>query len=99
MSYKAQRNRYLDKSGNPDSTNNSIAHLEETYDNETLQTTARSIHNGRGHAQGLTKLTFAVSQAEHILNMCEIGYEIHISLNFSLKFGVVVLILFNIKPV
>ena len=28
----------------------------------------------------------AVSQAEHILNMYEIGYEIHISLNFSFKF-------------
>ena len=41
----------------------------------------------------------AVSQAEHILNMCEIGYEIHISLNFSFKFGGIIVILFNIKPV
>ena len=31
-----------------------------------------------------TELTCVVSLAECILNMCEIGYDIHISLNFSL---------------
>ena len=63
--------------------------------NETLQTTTHSGHDGRGKAKAQTKLTFAVSQAKHILNMC----EIHISLNFSFKFGEIILILFNIKPV
>ena len=45
-----------------------------------------------------TELTCAVSQAEHISNMCEIGHEIHISPNLSFKFGGVIPILFNIKP-
>ena len=40
-----------------------------------------------------------VSQAESILNIFVIGYEIHISLNISLKLGGIILILFNIKPV
>ena len=43
------------------------------------------------------KVTCAVSQVEHILNMCEIGYEIHISLNFPFKFEGIILILFSIK--
>ena len=34
-----------------------------------------------------------------ILNIFEIGYEIHISLNFSFKFGGIILILINIKSV
>ena len=34
------------KSDNPDSDNNSLAHPEETLDNETLQATTRSGHNG-----------------------------------------------------
>ena len=34
-----------------------------------------------------TELTCAVSLAERILIICEIGYEIHISLNLSLTFG------------
>ena len=41
----------------------------------------------------------AVSQAVCILNIGEIGYEIHISLNFSFIFEGIILILFNIKPV
>ena len=40
-----------------------------------------------------------VSQTERILNICEIGYEIHQSLNFSFKLGGIILILLNIKPV
>ena len=67
------------KSGNPDSTNNSLAHPEETFDNEALQATTRSGHNGRGQAKAQTELTCAVSQAEHMLNMCVVGYEILIS--------------------
>ena len=72
--------------GNADSTNNSLAHPEETLDKETLQATACSGHNGSGQAKAQTGLTCAMSQAERILNVCEIGYKIHISLNFSLKF-------------
>ena len=72
------------KSGNTDSTNNSMAHHEETLDNKALQATTRSGHNGRGQAKAQTQLTCAVSQAERILNMCEIGNEIHMSQNFSL---------------
>ena len=75
-----------------------MAHPEETLDNETLHANTRSGHNGRGQAKAITQLTCAVSQAERILNMCEIGYEIHMSLYFSFKFGVI-LILLNIKPV
>ena len=45
------------------------------------------------------KLTCAMSQTECILNIFEIGYEIHISLNFSFKFGELILILFDIKAV
>ena len=41
----------------------------------------------------------AVSQAECILSVCEIGYVIHMSLNFSFKLGGVVIILFYIKSV
>ena len=87
------------KSGNPVSTNNSLAHREEAHDDETLQATARSGHKGRGQEKAQTVLTCAVSQAEHILNMCEICYEIHISLSFSFQFGGIIHILFNIKPV
>ena len=86
------------KSGNPYSTNNSLAHPEETLDNETLQATTRSGHNSKVQTTAQTEKMCAVSQAERILNMCEIGYEIHISLNFSFKFGGIILILFNIKP-
>ena len=53
------------------------------------------IHSDRGQAE----LASVVSQAECILNMCEIVYEIHISLNSSFKFGGLILILFSIKPV
>ena len=67
--------------------------------NETLPATARSGHNGRGQTNAQTDLTCAVSQAERMLNMCEIGNEIHISLIFSFIFGGIVLILFKIKPV
>ena len=82
-----------------DSTNNSLAHPEETLNNETLQATVRSGHNGRGQAKAQTELTCDVSQAERILNMCDISYEIHISHNFSFKFGGIILILFIIRPV
>ena len=85
--------------GNPDSTNNSLAHPEETLDDETLQATTHSGHYGIGQAKAQTELTCAVSQAERILIMCEIGYEIHNSLNFSFKFSGIIHILFNIKPV
>ena len=87
------------KCGNPDSTNNSLSHPDETLDNETLQATTRSGHNGRGKAKAQTELTCAMSQGERMLNMCEIGKEIHIFLNFSFKLGVIILILFNNKPV
>ena len=86
-------------SGNPDSTNIGLVHPEETLDNETLRATTRSGHNCRGQAKAQTDLMCAVSQAERILNTCENGYEIHISLNFSFNFGEIILILFNIKPV
>ena len=43
------------KSGEPDSTNNSLAHPEETLDNETLQPTTRSGHNGRGQGKAQTE--------------------------------------------
>ena len=87
------------KSGNPDSSNNSVAHPEEMLDNETRQATTRSGHNGRGQAKAQTKLTCDVSQAESMLNMCDICYEIHMSQNSSFKFGEIILILFYIKPV
>ena len=86
------------QSGKPDSTNNSLAHPEETFDNQTLLPTTRSGHNGRGQSKEQTELMCAVSQAERILNMCEIGYEIHIFLCFSLRFKEIILILFIIKP-
>ena len=87
------------KSENPDSTSNSLAHPEETLDNEILQTISRLGHNGRGQAKAQTELTCAVSQAEQILNMCEIGDEIHISLNISFQCGGIILILYSNKPV
>ena len=86
------------KSGNPDSTNGSLAHPDEMLDNETLQAKTHLGHNSKGQSKAQTELTSVVSQAERILNMCEIGYEIHISLNFLLKYGGIILILFNIKP-
>ena len=73
------------KSGKPDFTNNSLLHPEEMLDNETLPATNRSGHNGRGQAKAQTKLMCAVSQAERILNMCEISYEIHISHSFFIQ--------------
>ena len=45
------------KSGNQDSTNNSLAHPDETLDNETLQATTHSGHNSRGQAKAQTELT------------------------------------------
>ena len=41
----------------------------------------------------------AVSQEELILNMNEIGYETHLSLNFPFKFGGIIPILLKNKPV
>ena len=74
------------KSGNQYSTSNSLLNPEETLDNETQQATTCSGHNGRRHAKSQTELTCVMSQDERILNMCEIGYKIHISPNFSYKF-------------
>ena len=55
------------KSGNPDSTNNSLAHPDETHDNETLQATTRSGHNGRGQAQSANRIdVLRVSGGDHI---------------------------------
>ena len=79
---KTQKIVKTNKSGNQDFTNNSMVHPEETLDNVTLQSTTRSGHNGREQAKAQTELMCAVSQAERILNMCEIGYGIHISLHF-----------------
>ena len=84
---------------NQDSTNDGLAHPEEMLDSEALQATTRSGHNDRGQAKVQTELTCAVSQTERILNMCETGNEIHISLNCLFKFGGIILILINIKPV
>ena len=39
------------KSGDPDSTNNSLAHYVETLNNESLQATTRSDYDGRGQAK------------------------------------------------
>ena len=60
----------MNKSGIPDSTNSSLAHPDETLDNETLQATTRSGHNGRRRAKAQTELSCAVSHVERILNMC-----------------------------
>ena len=98
-SCKAPKNCYKNNYGNPDSTNNSLAHPEETLDNETIQATNSSGHNGRGQVKAQTELTCAVSQAKRILNMCEISYEIHISQNLPFQCGGIILILFKIKPV
>ena len=46
----------------------------------------------------MTELMCAVSRAGDILNMSESGYEIHMSLNLSFKFGGIILILFITKP-
>ena len=46
-----------------------------------------------------TALACAVSLAEDILNIFEIGYEINISLNCSFKFRGIIIILFTTKPV
>ena len=84
------------KSGRQDSTNNSLAHPEETLDSETLQATTRSGHGDRGQTKVQTELMCVVSQAEQILNMCEIDYEIHIS-EFFIQIWTNILILFDIK--
>ena len=44
------------KSGNPDSINNSLAHPEKTLDNETLQATTCLGHIDREHAKLQTKI-------------------------------------------
>ena len=44
-------------------------------------------------------MTCAVSQAECILYIFEISYEIDICLNFSIELRGIILILLNIKPV
>ena len=49
------------KSGNPYATNNSLAHPEETVDNETFQATTCSGHNGRRQTKAQTDLTCVVS--------------------------------------
>ena len=63
---------------------------------------AQKIQRGRLFVQEKriwTELTCAVSLAGRILNMCQIGYDIHISLNFSFEFGGIILMLFIIMPV
>ena len=61
----------MNKSGNPDFTNNNLTHPEETLNKETLQSTAHSGHNSRdrGQTKTQTELTCAMPQVEHILNM------------------------------
>ena len=44
---KPQKIRKKSKSGNPDSSNDSLAGSKETLGNETLQIAARSGHNSR----------------------------------------------------
>ena len=46
-----------------------------------------------------TDLTCATSQAERILNICEIFHRTLIPLNFLFKFREINLILLNIKPI
>ena len=70
------------KSGNPDSTINSLVHPDEMLDNSTLQATTRSGHNGRGQVKAQTELMCAMSQGNR-MNMYEIGYEIHIFQNVN----------------
>ena len=60
---QSQRIRYKKTSGNQNFTNMSLAHPEETLDNETLQAATRSVHNSNGQAKAQTELTCAVSQA------------------------------------
>ena len=91
------KNKSPQQTNNKSSTNNSLAHPEETLDNETLKATTHSGHNDREQTKVQTKMTCAVFQAEYIFKLCEIGYEIHISLNFLFKFGGIILILFSIK--
>ena len=78
----AQKIAMMNKSGYPDSTNNCLAHPEETLDNENLQATTNSDHDGRGQYKAQADLMCSVSQTERVLSMNEIGYEFHISLNF-----------------
>ena len=75
------------KSGNPDTTNNSLTHPEEMLDNETLQASTRSSHDGRGQAKAQTELMCAVPQVEHILNMClrNTLYVTHSKKTFQIK--------------
>ena len=68
-SCKAQKIVMKNKSGNPNSTNNSLAHPEEMLDNETLQATIRSGHNSRGQVKAQTELMCTMSQVERILNI------------------------------
>ena len=65
---KPQKIVTREKSGNSDSTNNSLAHPEDTLDNETLQATTRSGHNSRRQAKAQTELT-CVSGGAHIEHM------------------------------
>ena len=58
----AMKNKYE----NPDTTNNRLAHPEETLDNETLQATTRSGHNGREQAKAQTIDVCRVSGRAHI---------------------------------
>ena len=81
-SCNAQINRYKVQVWKHRFHQQQLTYPEEAHGNETLQAITRSGHNGRGQAKAQTKLMCAVSQAERILNMCEISCEIHISLNF-----------------
>ena len=63
------------KSVNPDSTNNSLAHHEETTDNETLQATTRSGHNCRGQGKAQIELTCAMYQASTYLKCVKLAMK------------------------
>ena len=62
----------MNKAGNPDSTNSSLEHPEETLDNESLQATTRSGHNGRGQAEAENQIDvcrfLGGAYFEHVLN-------------------------------
>ena len=73
--------------------------LEIQIQPTTVWRILRICHNSREQAKTQTELMCAVAQAERMVNMCEISYEIQIFQNFSFKFGGIIHTLFNIKPV
>ena len=58
------------KSGKPDFTNNSLVHPQEMLDNETIQATTRSGHNGRGQAKAQNQIDVChISGGAHIVHV------------------------------